>query len=105
MAAMKEKRAHRRISIYTDVWKGEDGIFTAGSERLANLSVGGAFIQGAGTAVGHILHIRFRMPDSDDFITSTAIGRNTRDGGLGVEFIDLSPDNRARLAAFIDANS
>tara|TARA_A100001037_G_C14765695_1_gene463835 strand:+ start:320 stop:499 length:180 start_codon:yes stop_codon:yes gene_type:complete len=26
-------------------------------------------------------------------------------GGLGVEFLGLSPDNRERLAAYVDANS
>ena len=102
---MREKRAHRRVDIYTEVWRGEDGIFSRGSEKLANVSVGGAFIQGAGTTIGSILNLRFKIPGSDDFITSTAIGRNTRNGGLGVEFIDLSPDNRARLEAFIGANA
>ena len=102
---MKGQRAHKRVSIYTEAWRGEDGFFSHGSERLANLSVGGAFVEGAGTMVGSILQLRFRVPGTDDFITSTAIGRNTYNGGLGVEFIDLSPDNRARLKAFVDAES
>ncbi len=103
--AMRKNRVHKRVSLHTEVWKGEDGIFTRGNERLADLSVGGAFIQGAGTTIGSILNLRFRLPGSDDFITATAIGRNTRDGGLGVQFLDLSPENLKRLAAFVDENS
>ncbi len=102
---MREDRVHRRVSIHTEVWRGEDGIFTRSNERLADLSVGGAFIQGAGTAVGSILNLRFKLTGSNDFITATAIGRNTHDGGLGVEFLDLSPENLGRLAAFVDENS
>ena len=102
---MEENRVHKRVSIHTEVWKGEDGIFTRGNERLADLSVGGAFIQGAGTTTGSILNLRFRLPGSGAFITCTAMAGHTRGGGLGVEFLDLSPDNLERLAAFVDTNS
>ena len=102
---MEEHRVHTRVSIHTEVWRGEDGIFTRGNERLAYLSVGGAFIHGAGTTTGSILSLRFRRPGSDDFVSCTAIARNTRGGGLGVEFLDLSPDNLQGLATFVDENS
>ena len=102
--AEADRRRSRRISIQTEVWRGEAGIFTRGNERLANLSVGGAFIHGDGTTIGNVLNLRFRLPGTDDYITSTAIGRNTRSGGLGVEFLDLSSDNLTRLTTFIDAH-
>ena len=102
---MEENRVHKRVSIHTEVWKGEDGIFTRGNERLADLGVGGAFIQGTGTTTGNILNLRFRLPGSGAFITCAAMARHTRGGGLGVEFLDLSPDNLERLAAFVDTNS
>ena len=102
---MEEHRVHTRVSIHTEVWRGEDGIFTRGNQRLADLSVGGAFIHGAGTTTGSILSLRFRLPGGDDFISCTAIARNTHGGGLGVEFLDLSPDNLKRLATFVDENS
>jgi len=102
---MIENRVHIRVSIHTEVWRGEDGIFTRGNERLADLSLGGAFIHGAGTTTGSMLSLRFKLPGSDDFISCTAIARHTRGGGLGVEFLDLSPDNRTRLARFVDENS
>ncbi len=102
---MEENRVHRRVSTHTEVWRGEDGIFARSNERLSDLSLGGAFIQGAGSSIGSILNLRFRLPDGPDFITVTAIARHTRGGGLGVEFLDLSPDNRERLATFVDTNS
>ncbi len=102
---MIENRVHTRVSIHTEVWRGEDGIFTRGNERLADLSVGGALIHGAGTTTGSILSLRFKLPGSDDFISCTAIARHTRGGGLGVKFLDLSPNKRTRLATFVDENS
>ncbi len=102
---MEQGRVHRRVSFRTEVWRGEDGIFTRGNERFGDLSVGGAFIQGASTSVGGILNLRFKLPGGNEFITCTAIARHTRGGGLGVEFLDLSPDNLRRLAAFVNASS
>ena len=99
---MEELRAHRRVSFRTEVWRSEDCIFTRGTERLGDLSVGGAFIQCASAS---IVDPRFKLPVGDQFITCTAIARHTRGGGLGVEFLDLSADNRQRLAAFVNAKA
>ena len=102
---MEEQRLHRRVSFRTEVWRGEDGIFSRGNERLGDLSVGGTYIQGAGASIDAILNLRFKLPAGDDFITCTAIARHTRGGGLGVEFLELSPDNLKRLAAFVNASA
>jgi hypothetical protein len=51
------------------------------------------------------LSLRFKLPGGTEFITVTAIVRHTQTGGLGVEFLDLSPDNLGRLRAFVDTNS
>ena len=56
--AMAQNSIQKRVSIHTEVWRGEDGIFTRGNERLADLSVAGALIQGAGTTTGGIRNIR-----------------------------------------------
>jgi hypothetical protein len=69
---MADSRGPKRVVIHTEVWMGEDGIFTRSNEWLADISVGGAFMQGAGTTRGSILNLRFKLPGSDDFITAAA---------------------------------
>ena len=101
----EENRIHRRVNIRAEVWRGEDGLFARSNQRLDDLSVGGAFIAGAGSSIGRILNLRFKLPDGTDFITVTAIARNSRGDGVGVEFLDLSPENRDRLQSYVDSNS
>ena len=73
---------------------------------MTDLSVGGAFIQRADMTTGGIRNLRSQVPGTENFIACTAIARHTQGGGgLGVEFLDLSPDNLKRLAGFVDANS
>ena len=97
----RERRAYPRATFYTEVWLGQDGVFTRTNDRLSNVSLGGAFIETPqGYAVGSILSLRFAL--SSSFVTATAIVRNARLGeGIGVEFLDLSPENSERLEAFI----
>ena len=101
---MKNRRRHPRLSFTTEVWLGQDGIFTRTNECLSDLSVGGAFIEAAsGYAVGSILSLRFRLSKVTSFITCTIAVRNTRGGcGLGVEFLDLSPEDCQRINSFIE---
>ena len=93
----QERRVHRRASFYAEVWLGQEGVFTRTVERLSNVSVGGAFIQTPQAyAVGSVLSLRFAL--GSNFITATVIVRNSRVGeGIGVEFLDLSPENSELL--------
>jgi|GEM_PF-1189357 len=101
---LENRRQHTRLSLTTEVWLGQDGIFTRTNERLSDLSVGGAFIESySGYAVGSIFSLRFKLAKATSFITCTSIVRNTRGGrGLGVEFLDLSPEDRQRIKSFIE---
>ncbi len=100
---MPEQRHHPRLSYAREVWIGQDGIFSRTNERLANISVGGVFLQTAASyAKGAILNIRFKVGAEANFISSSAIVRNLRPGlGIGLEFLDLSPEAKQDLAAFI----
>ena len=102
--ATEDKRRYPRTSIDTEVWIGQDGIFTRTKERLTNLSVGGAFIESAETfSVGSLLNLRFQLSPGDGFITCTAIVRNLQVGrGVGVEFLDLSRLNRMHIQECIE---
>lgn len=77
-------------------------MFTRGRELLTNLNVGGAFIQAQdGYAVGSVVSLRFSL--GSRHITSTTVVRSVVPGrGMGVEFLDLSPDNMERLVTFIE---
>jgi len=100
----EDKRRFQRISIDTDVWIGQDGIFTRTRERLKNLSVAGAFIETAETfSVGSVLSLRFQLSPGDGFITCTAIVRNVVVGrGVGIEFLDLSRLHRMHVTQSIE---
>lgn len=104
MMRQENRRQHTRLSLTTEVWLGQDGIFTRSNERLCDLSVGGAFIESHSIySVGSIVSLRFMLAKETNFITCTVIVRNTRGRqGLGVEFLDLSPEDRQRIKSFIE---
>jgi Tfp pilus assembly protein PilZ len=100
---MQDRRQHPRSSVASELWIGQDGIFTRADEKLSDLSVGGAFIETAQHySVGSVLSLRFKLPDAGRFLTCTAIVKNSRDSqGFGVQFLDLSPDDRWLLDSYI----
>ncbi len=100
---MAEQRRYPRLSYGKEVWIGQDGIFSRTNERITNISVGGAFIETAQSfSTGTVVSVRFKAGDAKDFISCAAIVRNSRPGvGLGVEFLDLSPEARTQLEAFL----
>lgn len=99
-----ERRKNPRCSLNTEIWIGQDGIFTRNNERLDNLSVGGAFVESEQSyAVGSVLSLRFKLPMSSHFITTLVIVRNVQPSkGFGVEFLDISPESRSQIQAFIE---
>lgn len=102
---MNEHRRHLRITLETDVWIGQDGVFARTTERLRNLSVGGAFLETrSGSQIGEIFNLRFAI--ALGYVMSTVVVRSVQQGvGVGVEFLDLSPESRCRLEVFIAAES
>lgn len=98
-----ERRKYPRQTLTTEIWLGQDGIFTRANATLGDLSEGGAFIETSQRySVGSLLSLRFKLPRALEFITCMIIVRNTRGGnGLGVEFLDLSPEDRQQIKTFI----
>ncbi len=93
---MYEKlRKYRRISLHTELWIGQDGIFTRTDERLRDLSVGGAFVESRQVfPIASILNLRFKIPGTQNLVTCSGIVRNMTVGdGFGVQFLDLSGEN------------
>src|SRR5436189_6045447 len=89
----QDRRAALRVNVRSEVWLGRDGVFTHGVERLTNLSTAGAFIETqGGHSVHSVLNMRFSL--GSDLITSTVIVRYVLPHGLGVEFLDVSQEDR-----------
>ncbi len=97
-------RKHPRVSLQTELWIGQDGIFTRTDEFLRDLSIGGAFVQSRQVySVGDVIYLRFKMPESATFASCSAIVRNMQHGdGFGVQFLDLSGENLRLLERHID---
>jgi c-di-GMP-binding flagellar brake protein YcgR len=100
---MDERRRFVRTPIETEIWLGQDGIFTRSPARLRDLSEGGAFIETRQRfAVGAILSLGFNLPSMSQRISCSVSVRSLRDdAGLGVEFLDMAPEDRQRVRAFI----
>lgn len=88
----------------TEIWLGQDGIFTRTNETLTDLSESGAFIEtNQRYPTGAILSLRFRLPGAPDFISCAVIIRHTKGGtGLGVEFLDLMLEDRQQIKTFLE---
>jgi len=101
----QEKRRGPRMSVHTEVWIGQDGIFTQNSQFIEDLSESGAFIETSQQfSIGSVIAVRFRLPGVPAYIDCSANVRNTRGGcGLGVEFLDMSPESSTNLRTFLGA--
>ena len=101
---MSEKRHYTRVSLHTEIWLGQDGVFTRTQRMLRDLSVGGAYVETPEQfSVGSVLSLRFVLPGTNGMISCAVLVRNVRKGGsgLGVEFLDLSQDARQLVGAFV----
>ena len=97
-------RKHPRVGLKTELWIGQDGIFTRTDETLRDLSVGGAFVQSRQVfPVGSILSFRFKVPTTINLISCTGIVRNMDLGnGIGVQFLDLSGESLRQVERFVE---
>jgi len=101
----EERRQHQRSTFRTELWIGQDGIFTRTDEHLQELGVGGAFVQSNQLyPIDSVLSLRFRIPGVSNFISCSGIVKNVRPGeGFGVEFLDLSRENLAIIQRQLEA--
>ena len=99
-----ELRRHSRTELHTEIWLGQDGIFTRTPEILRDLSEGGAFVETSQRfSLGSTLHLRFKLPGASRLISCTVCVRHLHDAsGLGVEFLDLSSEDRNQVSVFVE---
>lgn len=102
-ASLFDQRKHRRTTFSTEVWLGQDGIFTRTRVVLRDLSEAGAFLETSQKfPVGSILNVQFMLPEISYPISSTVAVRHLGgDAGLGVEFLDISPEARHIVSGFL----
>ncbi|MBI5487152.1 MAG: TIGR02266 family protein [Deltaproteobacteria bacterium] len=104
MAPVRERRSSPRINVRLQVVEThEDSTYF---QRTGNLSAGGLFLEGTmphppGTKV----RLGFHLPNDERPVEVT--GEITAPGkdeglGMGVRFLDLSPDDRGRIERFLD---
>ncbi len=75
-----------------------------GPRRSSDLSVGGMFIESiAGYPPGTVLQLRFKLKEGDPMpIAVQARVLYSANGiGVGLEFLDLAPDDRMRIARLV----
>ena len=97
------RRARTRIPVRTDIWLGEGGIFTRTPDFIRDLNESGAFIEtDQQFSVGTIVSLAFTSPVSGRMLNATVAVRHQRAGvGIGVEFLDLSPEGESDLRTFV----
>ena len=101
---MGDRRTHQRVSLRTEIWIGQDGIFTNVQRVIRDLSKGGAFIETPELfSVGSVLNIRLKLPETRDLLSCAVAVRHLGYGaGLGVQFLDISQDDRELVSAFVE---
>ncbi len=101
-----ERRRYVRIILMLDVWLGTEGVYLRNDEQISMLGVGGAYIEtNTYFPLKSTLVMRFKLYEHEDFITCHAIVRNYEGGkGMGVEFTDLSKEERVRIRQFIQSH-
>ena len=98
-----ELRRYPRTPMKAEVWIGQDGIFTRTPETPSDLSEGGAFVETSQKfSRGSILNLRLKLPGEIQPIDCTVAVRNEKARpGLGLQFLDISPENGHIVSSFI----
>src|SRR5688572_19649396 len=94
-----ERRIHKRVSFVSEV-----EIVGVGVRRCSDLSVGGIYLDTTSfLPEGTLLQLRFKLPSDERLIEVKAQSLYGVPGlGVGVCFVDLSPENLEIIKKFID---
>lgn len=100
-----ERRGAARVEI--EMWVEQSLDRETYFQRCTNLSTGGLFLDRTiPHPVGTVVRLRFTLPDEASAIETRGEIVNAEDGeqrlGMGVKFLELGDDAKARIAAFVD---
>jgi uncharacterized protein (TIGR02266 family) len=109
VAAANDKRRHNRVPVEVDIdFSSESNFYNGFTE---NISEGGVFVATYELKpMGEKVTMKFRLPDSEETIECEGevrwirvANQDTPDvsPGLGLQFVNMSPELQARVDAFI----
>jgi hypothetical protein len=104
---MEMPRNERRKSKRTHFIK-EIEVVGVGVRRCSDIGMGGLYLETVSSfPAGSLLKIRFKLDDTDERPIEVQVRvQYAHDGmGMGLTFIDLSPENREKIKKFIDHKS
>ncbi len=101
----RDSRSHRRATLHVAVRASDPARRVAGGIAFdaAEVSGGGAFLPSELLLeVGERLSLEFALPDGRKVLAIARVVRASRGGadepsGIGVEFVDIAPDDRAAI--------
>ena len=106
---MMEKRQTQRIE--TDLGLIFSSAILGPDSRITNMSTNGAFIENnESLPINTELDLHFQLPDDPDVMSANARvvwnnpQHNTTSNGIGIEFTNILPTQRQKLANFIEHN-
>lgn len=96
------RRVRASVSFSTDVLVEKPGMAILARGRCLVLSASGACLElGRDYPIGSTLSLRFRLPATAEDIACRTVVRNGRGRSVGVEFVNLPPDDSDRIDAFV----
>ena len=91
------------VSLATEVWVDHTGVTRRVDGRFVVLGAGGAFLEVDETyPIGSRLYLPFRLAPIGEIACRAIVRDALARKGVGVDFLDLEPPDRARLGAFVE---
>lgn len=101
-ASHSEHRNSKRITFVKDV-----EVVEVGLRRSADISIGGMYLETMSSfPIGSILDLRFKLQETDERPIEVQAKVLYEHGGMGIGlcFVNLSPEDRDRIQKLIDQN-
>jgi len=94
-----ERRKYKRVTIIQEMFFGDRGV-----RKMDDISEQGMFIATPDVFMkGSILDLKFRLFNQDQPVSVKAEVRYVQEGvGMGVRFMNLKPEDRERIKAFVE---
>ena len=97
-----ERRQFPRVRLATQV-ECKDTVMLTFSR---DVSEGGMFIESTSPLpTGSILTLRFNLDDRTSIVAKAVVSYQVKKFGMGVQFLDLAPDDRKCVADYVDRNT